>query len=155
MKYAFAFLLPLLVVACGGNNETDTEVVAPTVEVTEPTIDTETMPADAGMVSINETVDAVNAAGGDITAIAPSAAVTVIDGWIMKLNGMPEASGIVSNLTALKGQLATGAPNGRMVGELLTKLGAETKTLAASSGNMALDGLANALSAGGAKLGGM
>ena len=154
MKYAFAFLLPLFVMSCGGNKEVET-TTDPAVEVTEPAMNTETMPADASMVSINETVDAVNANGGDITAIAPATAVTVIDGWIAKLNGMPEASGIVAHLNQLKTQLSSGAPDGKVVGDILTKLGMETKTMATSQNNMALDGLSSALTAGGAKLSSM
>lgn len=153
MKYAFAFLLPLLVMACGGNNETETMTEdVPTVEVQEPVMDANSMPdaMDAGMVSINETVTAVQNAGGDITAIQPAAAVSVVDGWINKLSGMPEASGIVANLQMLKTELSAGAINGKKVGDILIKLGAETKAIA--PGNMALEGLSSALTAGGAKL---
>ncbi len=151
MKYAFAFLLPLMVMACGGNNA-EVATTEPTVEVTEPTLPTEALPSadDMGLVSINETMSAITAAGGDITAVDPTAAVGVVDGFVGKLSGMPEAAGIVSNLNALKGQLTSGKIDGKVVGDLLTKLGAETKTLGA--GNMALEGLASALTAGGAKL---
>lgn len=152
MKYAFAFLLPLFVMSCAGN-KAEVETTEPTVETTAPAMDTETMPADAGLVSINETVDAVNAAGGDITAVAPASAIVVVDGWIAKLSSMPEAAGIVGNLNALKGQLASGAPDAKTTGDLLTKLGLETQALATD--NVALQGLSSALTAGGAKLSGM
>ena len=129
------------------------EISSGDVEVVDPSMSTNSMPDDMGMVSINETVDAVNNAGGDITAINPTAAVGVIDGWIGKLGSMPGTESVVADLQSLKGELTSGNVDGAKVGTLLNKLGAETAAMAPD--NQALAGLANALQAGGAKLGGM
>ncbi len=151
MKYTF-LLLPLFAIACGGN-EVETEVVDPAVEVVDPAMSTNTMPEDAGMISINETVDAVNSVGGDITALPAGTAVSVIDSWSAKLSSMPGTEGVVADLNALKMELTAGQIDGKKVGALLSQLG--TQTAAMAPDNMALGGLASALNAGGAKLSGM
>ncbi len=151
MKYAFLFL-PLFAIACGGNTETEV-VEDPAVEVVDPATTMNTMPEDEGMISINETVDAVNNVGGDITALPASAAVSVIDSWSAKLASMPGTEGMVADLNSLKMELTAANIDGEKVGALLSKLGNETAAMAPD--NQALSGLASALNAGGAKLSGM
>ncbi len=150
MKYTF-LLLPLFAIACGGNTETEV-VEDPAVEVVDPATSMNAMPEE-GMISINETVDAVNGVGGDITALPAGTAVSVIDAWSNKLSGMPGTEGMVGDLNSLKMELTAGNIDGKKVGALLSKLGTETAAMAPD--NAALGGLASALSAGGSKLSGM
>jgi len=171
MKYLFFLLLPaaLMVTACGESNE----VSEAANEVSEAAKDVgndignaadraadgvrnmgnDAANAAAGMTSINETVDAVRNAGGDITALSPSAAVANIDSWIAKLSDMDGTEEVTENLRELKDELTDGDIDGSKVGTLLNALGEDTRELAPN--NAALAGLASALEAGGAKLGGM
>ena len=152
MKYALFLTLPLFALAsCGGSSETE---VMDTDGIEVPTVETPSV-SDLGgdMVSVNETVDAVRQAGGDITAIDPAAATGVIDGWINKLGSVPGADGVVNNLQSLKGELTSGNIDGAKVGGILGQLASGTRSLAPN--NPALGQLANALEAGATKLGGM
>ena len=151
MKYLFYLTIAALTLgACGSSTETETvEDVDLDTEVAAPV---GTMPGAEG-VSINETVDAVRNAGGDITAIPPGAAVGVIDGWIAKLSGTPGATNVVNGLQSLKAELTSGNIDGNKVGGILNNLATETRSMAPN--NMALGNLASALEAGGQKLGGM
>ena len=150
MKYAFYLTLPLFALAsCGGSSET--EVLEDDVEVVETAPEVSALPATPG-VSLNETVDAVNSAGG-ITNLDPTVATGVIDGWIAKLSSTPGTSGITGDLQTLKSELTSGNIDGSRVGALLTKLGNESRALAPD--NAALGNLASALEAGGSKLSGM
>ena len=150
MKYLlYLTIAGLTFGACGSSSETevvdndlDTEVAAPVG----------TMPGAEG-VSINETVDAVRNAGGDITAIPPAAATGVIDGWIAKLSGTPGAANVVNGLQGLKAELTSGNIDGKKVGGILSGLATETRSMAPD--NLALGNLASALEAGGNKLSGM
>ena len=107
----------------------------------------------AGMTSINETVSAVRNAGGDITALSPDVAVSNIDSWIAKLDGMDGTGEVVGNLKTLKAELTDGDIDGAKVGTILNALAEDTQELAPD--NVALQGLSKALAAGGEKLGGM
>ncbi len=101
---------------------------------------------------VQQTMDAVQGAGGDITALAPSAAVSNIDSWISKLDGMDGTDGIVSNLRTLKDELGASTIDGGKVSGLLSQLASETREV--GSGNQGLTMLASALDAGASKLGG-
>lgn len=152
MKYALYLTLPLFALGSCGGGETETEVTETEFEQAadrEVAPTAGTMPGAEG-VSINETVDAVRGAGGDITAIPAGAATGVIDGWIAKLSGTPGASTVVGGLKELKTELTAGNIDGARVGSLLSKLAADTRAMAPD--NIALGNLADALQAGGNKL---
>ena len=152
MKYFFYLTIAALTLgACGSSTETEV-MDADDLEAPEVAAPVGTMPGAEG-VSINETVDAVRNAGGDITAIPPAAATGVIDGWIAKLSGTPGASNVVNGLQSLKAELTSGNIDGKKVGGILNGLAAETRAMAPD--NMALGNLASALEAGGNKLSGM
>ena len=101
---------------------------------------------------VQQTMDAVQGAGGDITALAPSTAVSNIDSWISKLEGMDGTDGIVTNLRSLKDELGAANIDGPRVSNLLSELATETRQV--GGGNQGVTMLASALDAGAAKLGG-
>ncbi len=163
MKYLLALLLPLALTfaACGG---ADSEMEEAAEELNEESYELGNDVRDAatlndrdmnavGMTSINETVTAVKNVGGDITALPPAAAVSNIDSWIAKLNGIDGTGEVVANLRELKMELSKGNIDGPKVGTLLNALAEDTREIAPN--NMALKGLTSALSMGGQKLGGM
>ena len=107
--------------------------------------------AEAGG-ALNETVAAVQSAGGDITAIPPAAAVSNIDGWIGRLKGKDGTYEIVQGLENLKEALTDDdGIDGVEVGSALNELAEDIR----EKNNPALAPLANALAAGGDKLGGL
>ena len=99
-----------------------------------------------------ETISAVQGAGGDITAMAPAAAVSNIDGWIARLKDKDGTYEIVQGLENLKGALTDDdGIDGQEVGTALNELAEDIR----EKDNAMLAPLANALAAGGDKLGGM
>ena len=116
----------------------------------------QSMDADMDMAGtdaqVQQTMDAVQGAGGDITSLAPSTAVSNIDSWINELEGMDGTDGIVTNLRSLKDELGAASIDGPRVSNLLSELATETRQV--GGGNQGLTMLASALDAGAAKLGG-
>ena len=152
MKYLSLLAFALIVFACGETADTTTERTD--MDMPETTVDRE-MPNTADMAPdpmVGETVNAVQSAGGDITALSPDAAVGNIDGWIGKLRGMDGADGIVSDLESLKTELTSGNIDGGKVSGILSQLASSTREM--GKGNQGLNTLASALDAGAAKLGG-
>ena len=99
-----------------------------------------------------ETVTALQGAGGDITAIPPAAAVSNIDGWITRLKDKDGTYEIVQGLENLKEVLTDDdGIDGQEVGTALNELAEDIR----EKDNAMLAPLANALAAGGDKLGGM
>ena len=151
MKYLTLLLFALLVFACGDATDSTTETDLPTVEEsTEMEMETPAAPAMPAP-ELQSTIEAVQSAGGDITALPAGAAVSNIDTWIGKLSSMDGTDGIVSDLESLKGELGAGSINGERVGELLDNLSDQTRSL--GGGNAMLNTLADALEAGAEKLG--
>ena len=109
--------------------------------------------AMADMTSFNETNDAIANAGGDLTALEPTAAVSTIDAWIAKLDGMDGTGEITENLKELKEELTEEEIDGAEVGTLLNALAEDTKEVAGD--NVAANSLASSLAAAGEKLGGI
>lgn len=105
--------------------------------------------APAAAVTATGTVSAAQAAGG-LTRLAPAAAVANIDGWIARLDGVPAAAPVVTDLQTLRLQLQAMPIDGRAVGLTLTRLGAATS--AAASADASLRPLGAALSDAGAML---
>lgn len=98
------------------------------------------------------TLDAAESAGG-LTELAPSTAVSNIDAWIARLDGMPSAAPIVTNLRTLRSQLQSAPLDGMAIGMTLSELGEQTT--AAAAGDASLRQLGQALSQAGGMLSGM
>ena len=161
MKYAFLILGGALTFAACDNtgseavNESTETVgdVGADIEAGVEEMEMEVEGEMAEMTSFNETNDAIAGAGGDLTALAPATALSVIDSWIAKLDGMDGTGEITENLAELKEELSEDDINGMEVGTLLNALAEDTKEIAGD--NMAANTLANSLAAAGQKLGGI
>ncbi|HEX8298395.1 MAG TPA: hypothetical protein VF594_04475 [Rubricoccaceae bacterium] len=149
-----ALALPLA--ACGGDEaETATDTTAPAADapmatepMTEPGATTDPMASD---VTVDGTIAA---AGTDLTALAPAAAIQNIDGWIAKLEG-DQFSELRLDLERLKAQLSTTPLDGAAIGATLTELGEATTASAAGASSSSQEGLrtlGGALSSTGARL---
>ena len=156
----FLLLLATACFACGDANETAdatdramTDAAADVRDGADDMANSANSMASNGMAYLTSTINAVKSAGGDLTALSPSAATQNIDGWVDKLSSMDGTDAIVGNLKELKEELMSGDIDGGDVSELLGKLANDTRSL--SSKAPALNGLANALQAGADKLGGM
>ena len=157
-----AFALPLA--ACGGDEAADTTVVDTTDPAATAPMD-DPMAADpmavdpmaADPMASDVTVDGtIAAAGTDLTALAPAAAVANIDGWIAKLEG-EQFAGLRTDLGTLKTQLTATPLDGAAIGATLIKLGEATTASAAGASSSSQEGLrtlGGALSATGTKLAG-
>ncbi|CAH1002444.1 hypothetical protein LEM8419_03323 [Neolewinella maritima] len=152
MKHLLLLVLALTVLACAEQPANTTETDMDTDVVTTPDMDRPEVDMPAADPTLTATIDAVQSTGGDITALPADAAVSNIDTWINKLDGMDGTDGIVSNLQSLKGELTSGSIDGGRVSELLSTLASETRSV--SGGNQGLSALASALEAGAEKLGG-
>ena len=151
-----ALLLPLA--ACETEEvepvTTDPVVVDPVAPAPEPMTDPMTDPM-AGEVTVDGTIAA---AGNDLTALAPAAAVDNINGWIARLEGadFQNAQEIRQGLMTLRDQLQEPTIDGAAVGETLTNLGTWTAEAGTAAGDASLGTLAGALTQAGQKLtGGM
>lgn len=150
MKYLSFFAFALLL-SC--NSQPNTSTAEPTDM--DPMTEQEA-PMDAPSASMDSplqpTIDAVQSAGGDITALSPSTAVSNIDSWINELQDMDGTSEIVDNLKMLKTELTAGSIDGPKVSNLLSTLATQTREV--GQGNAGLSTLATALDAGARKLAG-
>lgn len=147
-----ALLLPLA--ACETEEvepvETDPVVVDPVAPTPDP------MAADpmAQEVTVDGTIEA---AGSDLTALAPAAAVDNISGWITQLEGadFQNATEIRQGLMTLRDQLQAEPLDGAAIGATLTDLGTWTAEAGTAAGDASLGTLAGALTQAGQKLTGM
>ena len=149
---ALALLLPLA--ACADDVDTVDTVDDPNVVVTDPVVDDPMMDDDMmdADVTAQGTVDAVTDAGG-LTSLAPTAAVSNIDGWIAQLQGNPDFAPVVTDLEMLKTQLTTDPLDGSAIGQTLQRLG--EATTGAAGGDSGLETLGSTLSSAGNELVGM
>lgn len=141
---ALALVLPLA--ACESEPADDTLVAEPDAIVTTPPADDMMMADTTAAVSAQGTLDAVQSAGG-LTNLAPSAALSNIDGWISQLEGNADAAPVVENLRTLRSQLQEDPLNGSAIGQTLVTLGEQTT--AAAAGDTALEQLGEALTSAG------
>ena len=160
----FALLCALLVLplaACGNDDAvdaTDTTITTDDGMMDDAAVD-DGMMDDAGSAGdVAAAVDlpgTIAAAGSDITAIEPGAALANINGWINTLDGQTftNATEIRDGLITLKEQLSTSPLDGAAIGATLTDLGTWTK--ASAPDNAEIQTLGDALLAGGSKLTGM
>lgn len=103
---------------------------------------------------LQTTVQAVTAAGGDITALAPEAAANNVNGWITKLSQFEGTDAVVDDLAALKKEFLKGGDlDGKTISGILGSMA--TNTRAVSDKAPGLNTLADVLEAGSKKLGGM
>ncbi|THH37903.1 hypothetical protein [Neolewinella litorea] len=142
MKYLSLFLFAAFLTACGDTSEA---TVDDTVETPETTME----PSDpAG--TLQATVEAVQANGGDITALPGEAAVANIDTWTEQLEGVNGAEKVTSNLESLRETLSESPINGQLAGMQLISLAEDTRQVAGSTPG--ISALVAALQAGGEKL---
>jgi hypothetical protein len=89
-------------------------------------------PAGDGMAELDATIAA---AEGGLTTLAPSAAVSNIEGWQTRLRAAnnPALTGIADDLEQLKGELQKGTVDGQAIGRLLTEVGEKTTSAAAAA----------------------
>ena len=137
-----ALTLALALTACAPREQTAME---PEPMATQPA-------GAAGGVTAQATLDAAQNAGG-LTSLAPTAAVSNIDSWISRLDGVPAAAPVVANLRTLKSQLQASTLDGMAIGMTLSELGEQTT--AAAGGDASLRQLGQALSQAGQALSGM
>jgi hypothetical protein len=143
MKHALLLLLALGLYACGETpNDGDAEVVTDTDEMVDR--------ADDPSATLDATVQAVQSAGGDITALPAGAAVDNIDSWMEALDDVDGADKVTGNLEALKETLTEQPINGPLAGMILTTLAEDTRQVAGSTPGISQ--LASALESGGNKL---
>ncbi len=75
----------------------------------------------------------VAALDGGLTGLSPAAAAANIDGWIETLAGNESLSGIAADLRSLRAALTTQPLDGARIGGLLVRLGAQTRSAAATA----------------------
>ena len=141
MKYLSLFLFAILLAACGNTSEA-------TVDNSEPTM--EQMDADDPGTTLQATIDAVQANGGDITALPADAALSNIDTWMDQLEGVEGAEKVTGNLESLRETLSESPINGQLAGMQLISLAEDTRQVGGSTPGLST--LASALQSGGEKL---
>ncbi len=141
MKYLSLFLFAGLLTACGNASEA-------TVDNSEPTM--EQLNADDPGATLQATLDAVQANGGDITAIPGGAAVSNVDSWMDELEDVEGADKVTGNLESLRGTLTASPINGQLAGMQLISLAEDTRQVGGSTPG--ISALVSALQAGGEKL---
>lgn len=161
--YGFLFLA-LLFTACGNaemaEENLETEVNEAVAEADEAMDNATANAASAGAAAqaqassfLQQTVQAVQSAGGDLTALAPATAVSNIEGWISRLGNIDGADPIVDDLKELKEQLTAEEIDGSEVSGLLSSMAEKTRSMEGKAPGLGT--LANVLDAGAKKLGGM
>ena len=154
MKITTLFFLSLLFLACGDTPD------APDDTLTEDVSDAaaETGMPDAALQAettsfLQTTVQAVQSAGGDITALSPESAANNINGWITKLSEFEGTDAVVDDLAALKKEFMIGGElDGPRISSILGSMADNTREL--SDRAPGLSALADALQAGSDKLAG-
>lgn len=80
--------------------------------------------------SLDQTVAALD---GGLTNLSPSAATANIDGWIDTLDGNESLGGIADDLRELRSALTASPLDGAAIGDLLVRLGAQTRSAASTA----------------------
>lgn len=91
---------------------------------------------------------------GGLLFLAPATATAVVDSYAATLAQYPNAEALVGDLELVSAQLASGAPDGAVVGEALVRLGEATVATAETAGDATYVTLGEALAEAGRKLGG-
>ena len=143
-RFLFLLCATLFLFACEPETTNDTDQT-----------DTDNMEQDDAAdaaATLDATVNAVQANGGDLTAIPGGAAVSTIDSWMEALDGNEAAEGVTAKLEKLKAELSSGDINGPLTGLMLTALAEETTKVVGSNGNAQTQALVGALRSAGDKL---
>jgi len=148
MKSIALLAFALLLFAC--NDAATTTAEAPVAET--PVVEAPPVTPNQPNPLLQNTIDAVQTNGGDVTALPPATAVSNIDAWIGELRNMEGTDGIVADLESLKMELGMDNIDGSKVSGLLSSLASSTRQV--GNGNPGLNALASALDAGASKLGG-
>ena len=152
MRFLFFLLLALVTYSCGDSAPETTATEAEQTEAAEEA--TEAMTARTeGATFLNNTIQAVRDAGGDLTALPAEAAAANVNGWIGRLSRMEGTDEIVGNLSRLQTEFQIGEGeelNGESISAILTELANNTRQLAGDTPG--LETLADALEAGAVKL---
>ncbi len=154
MRIALFALLSFLLAACSDTADT---AVASREATQDPVADVAVEPASGSSAAEDEaatflqtTTAAVEAAGGDITALSPEAAANNINGWITKLIHFEGTEDVVDDLADLKKELMIGEMDSAKVSGILGSLATSTREL--SDRAVGLGMLADVLQAGSDKL---
>lgn len=75
----------------------------------------------------------ITALDGGLTSLSPAAATSTIDGWIETLAGNESLAGVADGLRELKTALTASPLDGAQIGSLLVRLGAQTRSAAATA----------------------
>ena len=165
MKYALLPLaLPaLLVLASCNERAADGPTAAD--EASFPLPDRNIEPLESPATTLDNTLEAIDRHGGDLTALPLSAAISTIDTWIDglapdeidKYNARPgnpepddETRAVTANLRELRDALSEDDVNGPLTGVLLLTLAEDSRRAAGSSPGV--DALAGALASAGERL---
>ena len=152
MRILTILMIALFFAACGETNETADTMGDTAAGMTDDAAGAATTASRESSAYLKTTVDAVQSAGGDITALPPSAATDNIDGWISKLGSVDGSDKVVNGLKSLKNELMQENIDGSKVSDVLGSLANETRGM--SSKAPGLNALAGALQAGSDKLAG-
>ncbi len=117
-------------------NDPSAEPLVAVAEDADPKIGTADAELEApGEITLAQTLGAIESAG-DVTQLPPPVAVSVIDGWIVRLDGDPEGEDVSRKLTELRDLLSADAIDGPAVGRLLSELGGATAAMAGDNAEM-------------------
>lgn len=155
MRLFFLLALCLTVFACGESTDADVDTQTAAEEMADETATRVVTANTEAMTFLSTTVQAVQDAGGDITALSPEAATSNVNGWISKLEGVEGAEPILEDLANLKKEFMLGSDgelNGGNISLILASMADNTR--AVSDKAKGLDMLANVLDAGAEKLAG-
>lgn len=142
MKTLTTLLLALFLLACGD---------APDATVEDTDMDAEQpMQPETPRQTLQQTVDAVQANGGDLTALPADAAQRNIDTWIDQLEDVDGADKVTGNLERLGEALGEQPINGSLAGMILITLAEDTRQVAGNTPGIST--LVSALESGGEKL---
>ncbi len=141
MKYLSLLLLAGLFAACGDGSEANVDNSEPIVAEQD---------ADDPTATLQATVSAVQAKGGDLTALPGDAAVSNIDTWMEQLDDVDGADKVTGNLESLRETLTESPINGQLAGMQLLSLAEDTRQVGGATPG--ISALVSALQAGGEKL---
>ncbi|CAH1001184.1 hypothetical protein LEM8419_02084 [Neolewinella maritima] len=147
MRYFSLLLLSVLLAACTGNADADADYDATEVPTED---DNTTATAGDPAATLDATVAAVQANGGDLTALPAATALSTIDTWMEQLDDVDGADKVTGNLETLRETLREDPINGELAGMLLLTLAEDTRQVAGTAPGVST--LIDALLAGGNKL---
>lgn len=140
----------VLLSACNDAANTTTDETTTDENVTL-TPDRANAPAEDIEATLGSTVDALRGTNGDLTALAPRAAVSTIDAFSGQLSEMEGTEAVTTNLDRLRDELTSDKVNAPKTGMILLTLADESKRLI-GVGNAGTNALINSLMTTGNRL---